>query len=525
MTHKDTVTLETNKRFSESCIWHAQREYYAQSGIDAWGGGEVPFYITSNPFIADCYARLLFSFIKDTIRQHPEAAEYPFYILELGAGSGQFGFYLVKRIAELLNEPAYAEVKVCYVMSDFAESNVAFWQSHDILMPYVQTGLLDFAIFDAEHDHSIELIIQKKSLTPHTLKNPLTVFANYLFDSIPTDLFYIKEKQIKESRVTLTTPQDNLNANLPIDWRAVKAQYEEITIDAPYYAEPRFNTLLAEYAESLTDTKLQFPIGSLRCLENLRNVSNQKLFLVTSDKGYGNLGELDELSYVDLDSHGSFSVMVNFHALMRYFQLSGGDAYLQTPHDSLVTGVFMHGLSLKNFPSLNFRLDESLEGFSPIDYFNVFDHLTKNISKCTLNQLVSYLSLSRWDPYLFNDVIDHLYQNISDGEVDTVAFLKKNLTKIENNFYFIPDCDDTFFNIGLILLELEDFETSIQYNEKSLAQFGEDYSTFFNMGLCYYHLDQFEQAETFFEKALEQKHNSKEAKQWLKKTKGKRASS
>lgn len=512
-----TITLETEQRFSKSCIWSSQREFYADRGIEAWGTGQVPFYITSNPFIADCYANLVCSFIQDYCHSHPDAIKSTFYILEMGAGSGQFGFYAVKRLVERLKNPLMPNIKLCYIMSDLASANIDFWQKHEILKPYVEQGVLDYAVFDIEHDQSIHLINQKKTLSSTSFINPLILFANYLFDSIPNDLFHVKAGNIKESRVTLRTPASNLKNNNPINWHKVKAIYNEIEIKKNFYSDPILDQILNEYAVALEDSKLQFPIGSLRCLQNLKKLST-KILLLASDKGYGDLSELDHLNYVDLDSHGSFSVMVNFHAIDRYFTLGGGSIHLQTPHDSLVTGIFAHGIALKDYPALLYTMEETLEGFSPVDYFNVYEHLTESLSKCTLNHLVAYLSLSRWDPYLFNEMIDKLYACLDGGEIDTLEFLAKNLHKVADNFYFIPACDDTYFNIGLILIELEKYEEAIEYNNKSLAQFGKDYSTMFNLGLCYFYLENFTVASTQFQRALELKRNATEAKEWLKKT-------
>ena len=39
--------------------------------------------------------------------------------------------------------------KICYVMTDFTESNFAWWSGHPQLKPYFDSGQLDSAIFDA----------------------------------------------------------------------------------------------------------------------------------------------------------------------------------------------------------------------------------------------------------------------------------------------------------------------------------------------------------------------------------------
>src|SRR5436190_2796849 len=101
LTSANKVVLEQHKRFSECMFFTMQREYFDQEGINAWVN-QVPFYITSNPFIANCYAQLVISFIRDWTRKHPESKNHPFYIMELGTGSGRFSYYVVKTLEQML---------------------------------------------------------------------------------------------------------------------------------------------------------------------------------------------------------------------------------------------------------------------------------------------------------------------------------------------------------------------------------------------------------------------------------------
>ncbi len=58
---KQLVTIEEQQVFSQSAVWQAQRHYYDESGIEAWSG-DVPCYITTNPFIAYHYAAVVAAF-------------------------------------------------------------------------------------------------------------------------------------------------------------------------------------------------------------------------------------------------------------------------------------------------------------------------------------------------------------------------------------------------------------------------------------------------------------------------------
>ena len=81
------MIFEKNIPFSSSIIWGNQKDYYSEKGIQAWDD-DVPFYITSNPYIAHSYAKMAIAFIQDWCDKNPDAKNHPFIFLELGAGTG-----------------------------------------------------------------------------------------------------------------------------------------------------------------------------------------------------------------------------------------------------------------------------------------------------------------------------------------------------------------------------------------------------------------------------------------------------
>ena len=93
-----SIQIENKVPFSDSKLWDWQRGYYSVKGIEAWSSNDVPFEVTSNPYIESSYANIIVRFIQDYSRQNPETAKEPFYILELGAGTGQFSYYFLKAL-------------------------------------------------------------------------------------------------------------------------------------------------------------------------------------------------------------------------------------------------------------------------------------------------------------------------------------------------------------------------------------------------------------------------------------------
>ena len=150
----------------------------------------------SNPYIAAAYAKCVIAFVRDWVKQHPESKKHPFYILELGTGSGRFSFYVLKTLHEILKELALDDVSICYVMSDFTKNNLNYYETHPALQPYLEKGMLDFAVFNPLVDTTFDLMVSGEHLHCEQVKNPLIAIANYFFDSIPVDVFRVEHKTL-----------------------------------------------------------------------------------------------------------------------------------------------------------------------------------------------------------------------------------------------------------------------------------------------------------------------------------------
>lgn len=513
MIDKKENIIEKNIRFSESIMWHGQKAYYDTKGIEAWTD-DVPNYITSNPFIGRSYAQLLIAFMQDWLRRDATAKNHPFYILELGTGTGQFSFYLLKQLLAFKDILQLSDLKIRYILSDVTERPFEFWQNHPSLKPYFEQGILDFATYDLYQKENIHLRCSSEIVDSATLKNPLIVIANYLFDSIATDVFTVADGQLFESRVTLKTPEKLPLNGVPTDWQKVSIHYEESPISQTYYHN-EFDEILFGYQDQLIDTHFQFPIAGLTALKNLQSLANNRLLLLTSDKGYTTLDELDCLEYPDLDFHGSFSVMVNYHAIGAYLGACDGGQHIQAFRDNIVTGVFSSGFSLDHLPQLAYARSQVLDGLSPTDYFLLYEHVAKTYKKSTFAELATFLNLSEWDPNLFEQIGGRLSELAEDGDPEVLAYLIENMYKISENFYYSPAASDVIFDIAVFYQNVNRFEEAIPLYEKSNALFGDSDVTWFNIGMCYQSLENKSAALDAMHKALQLNESANDVREWI----------
>ena len=79
-------------KFSQAPFWERQKKYYIEMGSSAWEAGAVPFYATSNGFVAEKYARTISAFHQDCIAN---GQSRELVILELGTGHGYFTYLLL----------------------------------------------------------------------------------------------------------------------------------------------------------------------------------------------------------------------------------------------------------------------------------------------------------------------------------------------------------------------------------------------------------------------------------------------
>lgn len=509
------VTIEQQKRFSESALWRMQREYFDQEGINAWVN-QVPFYITSNPFIADSYAQTVVAFMRDWIQQHPDAKKHPFYIMELGTGSGRFSYYVVKAIDNLMKNLGMDDVSICYVMSDFTKHNIKYWETHPSLKPYLDRGLIDFAMFDMETERPITLINKNIKLSPEVLVNPLSIFANYIFDTVSHDSFAIHEGKLYELLLSLSTDENNMKDNRPVDMEKISVDYSVKEVRGNYYGDPHLDSILEGYKTSLKETSFLFPIGSFNALKFLKKLSNDRLLVISTDKGYSTVDQLDHLGHPSISFHGSFSMMVNFHAMAEYFKNIGGDALLQTSRKGIKTSVFSSGLKLKELPETRVKINERIEGFSPSDYFTLHRRISDSFNECSLETIAAHMQLAGWDPHIYLKLSNRVTALIAEEmDTETIQFMAHNMAKMAENYYHMPKSECILFEIGVFFHAIKNFDEALSYYLKALPFVGEQFGLFYNMALCRHHIGEQEEALVSFNKALELDPESKEAQEWI----------
>ena len=305
----------SRSRSSGSC----SASFYAREGREAWKPKAVPFYITSNAFTARAYARTVAGSCATWSRRSAIDRAAPVYLVELAAGSGQFACLFLRRLDELQAQvPGLAGLDLRYVMTDFAQSNVDAWETHERLAPFRDRGRLDFALFDLERDDELRLRRAGVTLGAGRRAQP---------DGRPGQLRLrldhagcVPGEGRGPARATGASPVHAPGAR-PERSRPPAAHPGPLRPGArsPKHATTTRGSWRSSSATGATTAEASFllPVGAFRCVRTFEALSGGRLLLLTGDKA---VTRDDELAHGGTRASTStraaaFSFLVNLHAL------------------------------------------------------------------------------------------------------------------------------------------------------------------------------------------------------------------
>ncbi|OCA99145.1 tetratricopeptide repeat protein [Clostridium beijerinckii] len=497
--------VEAEKPLSQSMLWKLQTEFFANQGPEAWIKGIVPQYITTNPYIANQYAKTVFGYLRDYVAREDVDKNTVIYIMELAAGVGRFTYTFLKRFLHMIENSSLKDIKFKYIVTDFAERNIEYWQNHSFLSPYFEAGILDCATFDISKDDEIRLRHSGEVLSKGKMKNPLILFANYTFDSLPQDTFYVNNGEIYEGVITITSPDEKGDPNDKSILAGLDYYYTDKKIDGnSYYEDKNLNDVLMHYKNSLEDTAFYMPIIGLRCISRLRKLFNDDVILISADKGYKNEESMDKNYHPFLSKHGCISMTVNFHAIELYFKELGGKAIHSIyEHENINVSLFMASNSDNDFIETSMAYNEIIESVGPDDFYIMKKAIMPLSNSLTTKELLTFLRFTVWDSRTLLELYNILIERIENEENFPKNELADAINKVWEYYFPIGEEGDLGYYFGSILGYLGYDNDALKLLETSLEFYGECPETNYEIALCYYNLQQIDKALEYTEKSIE----------------------
>ena len=509
--------VQESTPFADSLLWNLQRMYYEENNINAFASSSVPIFNTSNAYIAKVYADIILKFLLDWFDSEDCDLSQPVYILEPGAGHGKLGYLILKRLVELKEFwPSKASKPFVYLLSDFTEPTIKWWNTIGHFDQYKKDGIVDFVVFDCEKDHSLHLELANITLSKNDLKNPLIVLSNALFSCLKHDSFLFENNQVYRGMLTLST---NEMESLPAKWNILpKLQYtwnyQLVNNCDTLYNNEDINGLLRYYKQRMNDVILPLPIGAIECLQSLCDLSNNRVLFLISDKG---TTEMDHYSKKDLFifQNGGIHLSVNFHCLDLFTRNRGGELYSSPFSEEFRTCIYSFGMNKYSFPRFKWAVQRNLSSFTP-ETFNSLQKHMKSESSPSGKSAIALLRLSCFDETVF---VNHKQILIDRGisSASSKEDLLRDIQKILDTYYPLQKNKDICFEIGRLYMVLKDYERAIRSFKLSNKYCNEHHVTYHNIGMCYEQLHLYLDARDAFQKALSIKPTYRESKIMLNK--------
>lgn len=469
--------LERDQPLSKSLLWKLQEQAYNQFGIAAWGQKGVPSSLTSNPFIAKSYAHIVLGYLRDCIQHEELDFSSPFYIFDLGAGSGRFAYLFLKEWEKFSSLPLLKKLKIKYVLTDISEANIRFWQQHPLLKPYFEKGIVDCAFFKHDQKKDLQLLVGGDILSKACFKNPIALIANYFFDTIPQDFFRKHDGFLEEGLISLKVEKEysSLTPAL-INELQSSYTYKKIKPHSKYYQNAIYDPFLEDYSQLISEGSFLFPIGAFDVINTFQALTQTGFLVVASDQGLATEKQLKDHPEPNISLHGSFSIGVNYHALSHFIETLGGISLLpKLPDPTFITFAAVIHQTKKQFPETALAYHDFIESFSPIDYWKLISKAEEQIESTSLDDLILLVKLGNWDPISFHAFFPKITHALPHASENQKLILVQVIEQVWEHFYPIsPEEGHFILNLGVLLFEMKLFEKAQIFFERARNILGDN---------------------------------------------------
>lgn len=554
---------------------------YESMGATAWTSSVVPNFVTSNAFLAACYAKVLLAFMRDWFARPDARKDAPVHIFEIGAGHGRLSFLALRELLDARDEwPKMAPgvpAPFVWVITDFTEANVSFCANHERLRPFIEAGLADTAVFNAEVDDSLTLRHSGRRITPGSLPAPSAAIANYIFDTLRQDAFRVVEGQLQEALAAVYTdhPEDAADPSHPDVIRRMRVawEYRPIAPEAAYPDDPALATALRVYAGRTRNASIMVPVGGLRAVRTVAAFSaGGRVLAICGDKAYNHEEEVLGLRDPHVAVHGSFSLMVNFHAV-RLAVLAQGGFSLHTPQlDGFKVSAFVVGCAASSgaagaavgragaaaggssdaasagagtgagavasaspllsadevsslsdvtvppcalaFPRLLCTWADTMDTFGPDNFATLQRCVRDELPSQSLKTALATIRLSRWDGDVFLKFKQLLIDRAAGCTDRQAADLYLDVARVAERHYPLCPSKDVAFELGRICMGLRRYGDAIALFRDSIRQCGDHHVTQYNIGISLFYRGAYTEALAAFDISIGLRADYADAINW-----------
>ncbi|MBN1203938.1 MAG: tetratricopeptide repeat protein [Myxococcaceae bacterium] len=493
--------MDDHPRLSRSSLWSTQQQFYNEQGTAAFTSGAVPSHVTTSAAIAAAYARIIRGLQQDCLRLGDPRA--PLYVVELGAGSARLAWRLLGTLDALEEIAPTGGPPVRFILTDVAASNIRASMAHPLLQPLIASGRIAFALRDAGAREPLELLSSGERIEPGTLRNPLVVLGNYLFDSLEHDFFRVEGGVLHEGRLQ-PAPEGDEGLEALTFLHGVPMTVGFHPVQGQAYEEPEWNRLLECYRQRLEGATLPFPVGALRCMEALSSLAQGRWLLLSADKGYLSEEDLRAERRPRIARHqGCVSFMLNFHAMGAWVEERGGFWLRGTEAPSrLNVAAWMLGAPREAAPATSMAFHEAIRALPPLERHALINMVSSHLEDQGPEQLLTLLRLSGWEPELIFRLHEQLPQLLRSAPLPLRKEFLRAFEQLWRNDYPLRTEEDLAVRLAPLLRQLECPAAAVDYLERSTALYGERTEARYELGASLEALGRRAEALESFEQVL-----------------------
>lgn len=501
---QDMVPVEQSK------VWELLKAFYQQRGPGASGDGAIAQTATSNACMADAYAAIVADMLRD-VSCGPDAPRP--VILELGGGTGRFALQFLRRLLDHHWRDEDGPAEFSYLLTDATEAHVAHWRGQPRLQRLRDQGWLEFG--QLALNETPEIAIGDRVLTAQQLRDrPLVIISNHVFDSIPTELYRIREGKLQRVLMSLESDDPAFAGGKPETFATLVPKFSAQDVAQADTGAPLLDAIVDRYVDLGQDIAIPVPRLAFQFLECFVD-RLAPLLLLAGDHAYTNPARFPTQPPFVIQTY--FAEYTNYHAFAELFRHHGGDAQFQRHPDPGFTAAAFWLPGRGAAPSLE-RLRAAartqLREFAPLHAMEVLDLLEENIGAATFGQLFAWMRLARFDPRVAQICLPIFIEDFhrSDEGLD-----RQMLRDIYMEAYdlFLPDGSAVNFDyeIAQLLLVLRFDDEALALLESTLVEFGRTPERLYVYGLSLLRLKRRDEARKALEEALEQKPDFAAARQ------------
>lgn len=361
-------------------------------------------------------------------------------ILDLSPQDGSFAWQLISRLAEYLREKQSDLSVLRYIACFDQASDYADLERNPYIGELKQYGIFRCVTRDSFLEEGDEELMGQAVM----------VLADGVFGRLQQELYGLQHEEILR---IMARPTPALAAG--VNQVALEYQWSAFSEEA---ADNYVAAILESYRSSGQSVATLIPTEALACLQKIRAITGDRFALIATDHAISKDSEVFANAYATPNqlTIPSPEMRVNYHALVRYFELIGGQAEAQNNGD----GSLGLCLAWSNATQIDSEVFDTLRKKNDLGRIDLHARVieTLDTDRAALADLLKALDSSNFDPDLFSRLyskLDAADWNLSPANVAQWHTL---LDRVWLNYLPTTTCHELCNMISSIALRVRHYE-------------------------------------------------------------------